>query len=419
MKEVRMIICIILICSEGVIVSASACPVSESFFLSAADSVEQTSVVIAEPFNADTVIGSSLSLSLDTAEVKKKTSFFRRFLNYFNDANKPKPRKKFDFSIIGGPHYSSDTKLGLGLVAAGLYQGKDTLMQPSMVSLYGDVSTTGFYLLGVKGTHFFPEDKYRLLYNLYFFSFPGYFWGTGYEAGSNDDNKGSYKGIQNQVKIDFLFRLANNLYAGPLASFDYVAGSNFEKPETLNGAAKSTLSVGVGGSISYDTRDFQTNSYKGVYLKLEQSLSPCFLGNKDVFYTTDVLADIYQKVWKGGILAIDIHAKFTFGDTPWTMMPKLGGSLRMRGYYEGQYRDRNVGEIQVELRQHVWKRNGVVFWVGAGNVFHDFRSFKWSHTLPNYGLGYRWEFKKRVNVRLDYGFGKGQSGFLFNINEAF
>lgn len=157
MKEVRMFICIILICSEGVIVSASACPVSESFFLSATDSVEQTSVVIAEPFNADTVIGSSLSLSLDTAEVKKKTSFFRRFLNYFNDANKPKPRKKFDFSIIGGPHYSSDTKLGLGLVAAGLYQGKDTLMQPSMVSLYGDVSTTGFYLLGVKGTHFFPR----------------------------------------------------------------------------------------------------------------------------------------------------------------------------------------------------------------------------------------------------------------------
>ena len=103
MKEVRMFICIILICSEGVIVSASACPVSESFFLSATDSVEQTSVVIAEPFNADTVIGSSLSLSLDTAEVKKKTSFFRRFLNYFNDANKPKPRKKFDFSIIGGP----------------------------------------------------------------------------------------------------------------------------------------------------------------------------------------------------------------------------------------------------------------------------------------------------------------------------
>ena len=27
--------------------------------------------------------------------------------------------------------------------------------------------------------------------------------------------------------------------------------------------------------------------------------------------------------------------------------------------------------------------------------------------------------KKRVNVRLDLGFGKGQTGFIFNINEAF
>lgn len=33
---------------------------------------------------------------------------------------------------------------------------------------------------------------------------------------------------------------------------------------------------------------------------------------------------------------------------------------------------------------------------------------------------YRCEFKKDVNVRLDYGFGKsGQSGFIFNIGEAF
>ena len=51
----------------------------------------------------------------------QKRTFFKKFLDYFNDANKDKNHKKFDFSIIGGPHYSTDTKLGLGLVAAGLY----------------------------------------------------------------------------------------------------------------------------------------------------------------------------------------------------------------------------------------------------------------------------------------------------------
>ena len=69
--------------------------------------------------------------------------------------------KKFDFSVIGGPHYSSDTKFGLGLVAAGLYRtdSADTILPPSNVSLYGDVSTVGFYLLGVRGNHLFPQDK--------------------------------------------------------------------------------------------------------------------------------------------------------------------------------------------------------------------------------------------------------------------
>ena len=50
----------------------------------------------------------------------------------------------------------------------------------------------------------------------------------------------------------------------------------------------------------------------------------------------------------------------------------------------------------------------------------SFSKFNGAHTLPNYGIGYRWEFKKRVNVRLDYGFGlRGQKSFMFGINEAF
>ena len=64
----------------------------------------------------------------------QKRTFFKRFLDYFNDANKDKNHKKFDFSIIGGPHYSTDTKLGLGLVAAGLYRTdrNDMLLPPSI-----------------------------------------------------------------------------------------------------------------------------------------------------------------------------------------------------------------------------------------------------------------------------------------------
>ena len=32
----------------------------------------------------------------------------------------------------------------------------------------------------------------------------------------------------------------------------------------------------------------------------------------------------------------------------------------MRGYYEGRYRDKCSTDITVELRQSVWRRNGIV-----------------------------------------------------------
>ena len=94
-----------------------------------------------------------------------KKGFFRKFYNYFKTANVDKTlTKKFDFSIIGGPHYSGDIKLGLGIVAAGLYRvdRKDLSIPPSNVSLFGDITTTGFWMLGIRGNTLFKSGKFRL-----------------------------------------------------------------------------------------------------------------------------------------------------------------------------------------------------------------------------------------------------------------
>ena len=44
---------------------------------------------------------------------------------------------------------------------------------------------------------------------------------------------------------------------------------------------------------------------------------------------------------------------------------------------------------------------------------------RFSRILPTPAWAYRWQFKKGVNVRLDYGFSRNGTGFIFNINEAF
>lgn len=365
--------------------------------------------------------------SKDSAEihrqdsVEKRGSIIKKVLAYFNDSNKEKKSQKFDFSVIGGPHYASDTKLGLGLVASGLYRthAGDSLLQPSNISLYSDVSTVGFYLLGVRGNHLFPSDQYRLNYNLYFYSFPSLYWGQGYENGSNSENESEYKRFQAQIKADFLCRLGRSFYMGPMVAFDYVNGSDFEKPELWNGMDKRTSNVSFGFSLLYDSRDFITNAHRGVYLRLDQRFSPAFLGNTYAFSTTELTANYYRTVWTGGVVAAQIHTLLNNGTPPWGLLATLGSSHAMRGYYEGRYRDKCLMEAQVEWRQHIWKRNGIALWVGAGTIFPNFSAVKTSHILPNYGIGYRWEFKKRVNVRLDLGFGKNQTGFIFNINEAF
>lgn len=352
----------------------------------------------------------------------RKKGFINKVLAYFNDANKTDYSKKFDFSIIGGPHYSTDTKLGLGLVAAGLYRTdrNDTILPPSNMSLFGDVSTVGFYMLGVRGLHIFPHDRYRLDYTLYFYSFPCKYWGIGYDKGNNDANETEMNRWQAQAKASFMFRVAPSTYIGPMLTFDFIEGKDIKNPELLEGMDRITRNTGVGLTFVYDSRDVTTNPKRGFYVNLSQCFRPKFMGNDYAFSTTDLRFNTYRRVWKGGIIATDLRSQLNFGNPSWGMMALLGNSYSMRGYYEGRYRDKHKIEAQVELRQHVWKRNSVVAWVGAGTVFNKFSSMRMDHVLPNFGIGYRWEFKKDVNVRLDYGFGKsGQSGFIFNINEAF
>ena len=39
--------------------------------------------------------------------------------------------------------------------------------------------------------------------------------------------------------------------------------------------------------------------------------------------------------------------------------------------------------------------------------------------LMSYGVGYRFQVKDRVNLRLDYAIGENESMVYFNVNEAF
>lgn len=367
------------------------------------------------------LLGVAFAATAEPVDSVQRVGFWERVKNYFKlDADTAtQEQKRFYISIVGGPSYASDSKLGLGLAGVAQYRlnGCDSI-QPSNASITAEITTAGFWKLGVEGTTFFPKDRMRLNCELEVLYAPRDFWGIGYENGNNDEHKVKLHEHDYKVKGELLFRLSDNIYVGPMLQWNYANSGKVDTTALFNGQDHVVRNYGLGLTLLYDSRDLVTNAYSGVYLYLNQVFRPKFLWNHYAFSTTDFRACYYHKAWKGAVIAGEAKGLFNFGNPSWAMMSLLGDSKTMRGYYHGRYRDKHMVTAQVELRQYIYRRFGAVVWGGAGSVFHDSESFK--NWLPNYGVGLRWEFRRRINIRLDYGFGrKGQSGFIFNINEAF
>ncbi len=125
----------------------------------------------------------------------------------------------------------------------------------------------------------------------------------------------------------------------------------------------------------------------------------------------------------GHTLAIQARGRFTNGDVPYGELSQLGTPFDLRGYRWGQYRHESMLYFITEYRHMFAKRDGdlskygFVTWLGAGTLGESVDNF--NQWLPNFGLGFRWEVQPRMNLRVDFGFGKETTGFYFNFNEAF
>lgn len=353
-----------------------------------------------------------------------RVGFVKRLIHYFRDSNKPRPDKPLDFGVLPGPHYSATTGLGLGIIGTATYSSdrRDTTLTRSNASVYTDMTTGGFFLVGLKGSHIFPRERFRLDYKLNLSTFTTSFWGIGYALADVDANEAHYRRNRVDALARFMAKVAPNTFVGPLVNYRFFEARGVKEADRplWQGQPLSLGAYTLGLSFTYDSRDFMLNASRGIFVQLDQTFSPRFLGNGDRgFSTTELTVSGYQRVWRGGILAGELHGKFNYGHTPWPLLAEVGSNDRMRGYYEGRYRDNDLIEGQIELRQHIKGRNGIALWVALANCFPDFDHIAMRHTLPNAGVGYRWEFKKGINVRIDYGLTRNGGGFIFSLNEAF
>ncbi len=351
----------------------------------------------------------------------KQQKPFMRWLKQNVFGSEGASARPFDYTLVAGPFYNATTSFCIAAGITGQYRWDraDSLLQKSSVSAIAQVSIKGMVSAEITGANFMKHDRLRWNYRLRWQRQPMDFWGIGYEAGRHNQPIELYR---NRVyfRPEVMGRVARNFYVGASANISYTNATGLSNKSLIAGQSTQIFSSGIGPIIQFDSRDNITDAYRGIFFRAEQLFYPAKV-NKMPFYSTDITFSGYKQLWKGAVGCFEAHGWFNYGDeVPWTMLAQVAdNSCRMRGYYEGRYRDRNIIEAQVELRQKVWGPLGVTVFAGAANTFGYFDDIHWKQTLPNYGLGIRFAFKERTNLRLDLGFTKNKPGVVFNIYEAF
>ncbi|HGJ5883930.1 BamA/TamA family outer membrane protein [Arsenophonus sp.] len=348
-----------------------------------------------------------------------------RGLEKLGGANRFDETKTIDWGLLPGPFYTPEMSAGVGVALVGLYRidKNDKISQPSSLSLSGFASASAAFGLNFNNYNFLSAEQWRLFISGTVNNIPTYYWGKGYSAGKNDYNKVEYKSQEFAIRPRVLYRIIDNTYIGLGWDLSLLNASDLDD-RGKNYFAKSVggssiRSSGISAHFNYDSRDFLPNARHGQALEVIYSYFSPELTSDNRFQSTQLQYSVYYTLSENSVLAVDNYARFTSGSVPWDHLSLLGNGNQMRGYYEGRYRDNNVFTTQLEYRRKLDWRHGIVGWIGAGTLSDSPSKLGSNHWLPTIGVGYRFEFKPRMNIRLDFGIGRNSTGFYFQVGEAF
>jgi outer membrane protein assembly factor BamA len=351
----------------------------------------------------------------------------KKFLGFtpLNDTVKTSTEGTFLLPLL---YYTPDTRWAAG--AAGVHyfklEAKDSTQLPtrtSNIQLLADYTQNRQADLWASWNVFTRNENYLLKGDLRFRNFPDKFYGIGNNTSKEQMERYSYNLIQ--IKSMFLKKVKPDFFIG----FDY----EFEKEygvKTSPGGLLETGTIrgsngGVGSAIGfisvYDSRDFIINAQKGMLFEFSTYLFNNFLGSTFNFFNVNTLYQKYWSVKKNHVIAFQYKNKFNFGNIPFIDMATLGNDDILRGYPKNRFRDKHFMGAQVEYRFPLFWRFGLTTFAGAGDVFGELQDLHLNRIKYSVGTGLRFVVnpQEKLNIRLDYAYGREGGYFYFMVAEAF
>lgn len=302
---------------------------------------------------------------------------------------------------------------------------KDTITRTSSMQILALYSTKKQFVSAINGTQYFNKEKYILMEQLSYSSFPDKYWGLGNKT--TDIAEEPYQFQQVYLYLHLLRRVAPHLFVGSIFEYQnvwniqYIPGGLFDQ-ENIPGRNGYKVS-GLGLSLTYDKRNNAFAPDKGVYAQFYFNHFNKLFGSD--FNFTNYVLDLrkYIRIQNNQVVALQLYSFNNSGnEIPIRSLASLGGASRMRGYYEGRYRDYEMQTLQSEYRLQLSKRFGMVAFGGVGNVSSKLKNIDVDNLKYSYGAGIRFALNKseKLNIRVDYGLGGGvNKGFYLQIGEAF
>jgi len=354
--------------------------------------------------------------------------FLMLFLTELNAQSDSDTTGTSGITFFGYPYlfYTPETNLAFGAGGMMYFRTSDkTDLNLSSVLLSGYYTINNQYNLTLSPEFYFAQNKYIIRGKFSFGKFLDKFYGYG--SNTEEIPNPDYFTQDFGINLNFQADVSERFEIG--AIYDFLYTNIIDKksnPFLLNESVLGSnggISSGLGIKFVWDSRDYIYLPTNGGYYMFSVIYYVKPLGSD--FEFNDYLLDLrrYFKITEGHLITVQIYGNFTGGNPPFYEMPRLGGSVTMRGYYEGRYRDRYFVTAQSEYKTWLvrkWKLFIVLFG-GLGDVAYNFSDFTLREFKFSYGFGLRYIFdeKERLTVRADFAFGKNSSGVYFAIQEAF
>jgi hypothetical protein len=328
-----------------------------------------------------------------------------------------------DWFILPTLFWLPETKLGAA-AAAGVHFHLPGAAEASSAFLVAGIAIQGQATVDLSSDLWLASGT-LLANRLRVANYPEAFYGIGPDARVGEREDLTRRFVEGTFGAEVPFPgLSGGLRAGPRLQarveeiHDVDAGGLIAARAVPGASGFSAL--GLGGSVTWDSRDEKLWTTRGTFAQAAYLYYPAAIGRNEGFGRSSTEARQFLPLGRGRVLAFAALLEVAHGETPFSILAKIGSTRYLRGIPEGRYRDNVAWATQSELRVPIAGRFSATAFGAVGDVAPDLAALTLRSVKPAGGLGLRYRLTREgATARADVALANAGPEVYVLLLEAF